>query len=117
MPATWRNWKIGGVHPAEYAARWGDGQTADGALFYNCSDMASREDRVIGNPEWTREDWTEFGAAVERQRVEVAEAIATPEGRERTGWTEQDAADLLRLGEWASYMAHRAGSTHPWVNR
>lgn len=115
MPRSVDRWKIDGCHPAEYAAQWGCGNSGEGALFYNASDMDRRTGEVIGNPYWDAEDWERFARAVDSQREGVAAAIRTPAGRERTGWTVEDAANLQRLGEWARYMAGRARSSSPWV--
>lgn len=90
---------IDGVHPAEYAQRWGDGSTADGVLFYNCSDSA--HGRTIARASWGRAQWVEFAAAVVRVRDRVRLVIAAPCGPARNGWTRQDAQHLGQLFRWA----------------
>lgn len=89
---------IGGVHPAEYAARWGDGQTADGALFYNCSTM-DKSGKVVPRHEWTAKDWDDFSKAVGRLRDRVYTATGWP--KNPNGWTRKDHADLGKLQRWA----------------
>ena len=115
MPRTASNWTIDGMHPAEYAAQWGSGNSGPGALFYNASD-SDRWGNVIGNPYWNAKDLRTFAQAARDQGRAVAQAVRTPAGRKRTGWTPKDAANLQRLGEWAEYMAGRARSSLPWLN-
>jgi len=117
MPRTSSAWTIDGTHPAEYAAQWGSGNSGEGALFYNASDMERHSGRVIGNPYWDADEWRTFARVVREQGARVAESIRTPKGRKATGWSAADVRNLQRLAEWAEYMAGRARSTSPWVGR
>lgn len=116
MPRTSSNWTIDGMHPAEYAAQWGSGNSGEGALFYNASDV-DRAGNVIGNPYWNADEWRTFARVVRAQGAGVAKAIRTAKGRKATGWSAAEVANLQRLAEWAEYMAGRARSTSPWVGR
>lgn len=109
------HWRIDGVHPAEYAQRWGDGQTVGGMRFYNCADTDRHNEEVIGRPEWSADDWRAFAQTVAAKRGEVVDAIGTAEGRKRTGWSMDDVRNLYTLEQWAQYMAGRAGSNLPWL--
>lgn len=102
MPRTANNWKIDGQHPAEYAQHWGSG-TRDGVKFYNCADYDRHSGEVVGNPEWDSDQWSDF--------ARVANQYA------RTADSAEDSRNLARLAEWAEYMAGRARSTLPWLNR
>jgi len=99
-------WKLGpvleiaGVHPAEYAAQWGDGSSSNGSLFYNCSHQA-RPGVVIANPDWTPDDWRRFYKVAHDQAGHVRYMAQTAEGRERTGWSLEDAGNLSLLATWA----------------
>lgn len=115
MPSTAGRWKIDGMHPAEYAAQWGAGNSGEEALFYNASDCGRRGE-VIGNPYWDAAEWREFGRVVRKQCAEVFAAIRTQAGRKRTGWTIRDAQNLQRLAEWSEYMAGRVVSSLPWLS-
>lgn len=115
MPRTSGTWTIDGMHPAEYAAQWGAGNSGEGALFYNASDM-DRAGRVIGNPYWDSNEWRTFAGVVRKQGAGVARAIRSASGRKRTGWSAADVRNLQRLAEWAEYMAGRARSTSPFVS-
>lgn len=101
MPRTANNWKIDGLHPAEYAQQWGSG-TRDGARFYNCADVDRYTGETCSNPDWDSEDWRAF--------AQTAREYA----RARTG---EDSENLARLAEWGEYMAGRADSSLPWLNR
>lgn len=100
---------IGGMDPASYAALWGDGRTADGVLFYNCS--ASDRGRAIANPEWTPAQWAEFAAAVDRQRERTAASIGKPIGDRaevdpaRDRELRRDVRGLAKLAAWARALA------------
>lgn len=92
--------EIDGVHPAEYAAQWGDGSNGDGCRYYNCSKQA-RPGVIIANPDWTREDWRAFARIVANEAGRVRFQAQTEEGRKATGWTLDDAGNLSRLAAWA----------------
>lgn len=115
MPRTASNWTIDGMHPAEYAAQWGSGNSGEGALFYNASDV-DRAGNVIGNPYWNADEWRTFARVVREQGAGVAKAIRTAKGRKATGWSAAEVANLQRLAEWAEYMAGRASSSLPWLS-
>lgn len=116
MPRTSGAWMIDGMHPAEYAAQWGAGNSGEGALFYNASDC-DRMGRVIGNPYWNASEWRTFAGVVRKQGAGVAAAIRSASGRKRTGWSAADVRNLQRLAEWAEYMAGRARSSLPWLRQ
>lgn len=116
MPRTASNWTIDGMHPAEYAAQWGSGNSGEGALFYNASDQCRRTGEVIGNPYWDADEWRTFARVVRAQGAGVAKAIRTAKGRKATGWSAADVRNLQRLAEWAEYMAGRASSSLPWLS-
>lgn len=100
--------RIAGVHPCEYASRWGDGATIDGCLFYNCS-AGHQGTEVSENPEWLASDWRGFGEAIERQRSEVRGKLKATEGnrlaRRATGWTMSDYRNLGKLYRWVGLKA------------
>lgn len=84
-------------HPAEYAGFWGDGSNGDGCAYYNVSRQA-RPGVVIANPDHTPDDWRNFARIVRADLARVREAIASPAGREATGWDEEDARNHGRCG-------------------
>lgn len=116
MPRTVDRWKIDGLHPAEYANLWGSG-TRDGMRFYNCASMNRYTGAVESNPDWDRSDWEALASAARDQSRAVAREVRTAKGRNRTGWTYADCANLDKLADWAVCMANRADSTSPWVRR
>lgn len=116
MPRTSANWKIDGMHPAEYANLWGSG-TRDGMRFYNCAAQCPRTGGVCSNPDWERADWLALEEVARTQARAVSRAVRSGAERKRTGWTVDDARNLSRLADWAVYMAYRDSSTSPWLSR
>lgn len=100
--------KIEGVPAVEYAAQWGCG-TADGVLFYNCSD-ADRYGRVVPNPNWEKPQWLAFQAAAARLHTRVAASVAAGE----TNWTTADVRNLEKLVKWAEYYANTFDTRGNW---
>jgi len=103
--------RIDGVHPAEYAQRWGC-TTHDGVLFYNCSDCHCGE--AIANTKWGPDEWERFAVVANEQAEGVRDRLADTT-KDNAGWTRQDILDLRRLSEWAIYQQFTAKSTSPWV--
>ena len=96
--------EIDGVHPAEYAAQWGDGSTSEGCMFYNVSEHAG-PGRVVARASLTPDEWRAFARVARNQAGAVRFQAQTEEGRERTGWTLEDAGNLARLTDWAKARA------------
>lgn len=109
-------WTIDGLHPAEYAAQWGCGNSGDGALYYNAADVDRRTGETIANPHWSAQDWERFAGVVDAQCAGVASVVDEPHGRRASGWTGRDVQCLAKLADWARYMAGRCRSSLPWLS-
>ena len=106
--------EISDVHPAEYAARWGDGSTEEGMLYYSCSRSIGAGRVVAQMEEWGKEEWERFAREILRQSREVRAAVLTAEGGvSPEGWELSDAGDLALLARWA-YARAKGPQTFVW---